>query len=203
MRNALVLALLSFFLACGGDSSAPSGNAAPTCPSAASTTCHGACTDLSRNQDNCGSCGNACGPMERCQGGACTFIGCYQELASCDGICRSLGGADTCGACSSPCLSGQVCSLQQCADACSGGLTDCNRSCVDIASDPDNCGACGATCNLSCVAGHCTSNCPAGWQSCVAGCRDVANDRLHCGICGNACAPGESCAQGSCVPGAR
>jgi hypothetical protein len=63
--------------------------------------------------------------------------------------------------------------------------------------------SCGATCNLSCVAGHCTSNCPAGWQSCVAGCRDVANDRLHCGICGNACAPGESCAQGSCVPGAR
>ena len=207
-------AILSSLLACGGAStqSVVDGedgglqrgtDAAPTCPSSATATCHNACTDLSTNQDNCGSCGNACAPMERCERGACTFIGCNPELVSCDGFCRSLSRPETCGACASPCPSGQVCSLEQCADACSAGLHACDRSCVDLARDPNNCGACGARCDQNCVAGHCTSACPAGWQSCVAGCRDVANDRLHCGICGNACAPGEACAEGRCVPGTR
>ena len=215
MRTANFLFLFLFpstlLTACGGataatstvDASAPDGETAVPAPFCASgkTTCDGACTDLASNQDNCGACGLACQPMERCQHGACTFIGCDPNLVVCDGICNTFDDPKTCGSCATACPTGQVCSLQKCTTACAAGLTTCDGACANLAIDKYNCGACGKTCDLSCVAGKCTSDCPAGWKSCVAGCRDIANDRLHCGICGNECAAGESCAQGKCVKG--
>ncbi len=36
-----------------------------------------------------------------------------------------------------------------------GGQTACNGACVDITSDPNNCGGCGQACSGSCVAGTC------------------------------------------------
>ena len=41
--------------------------------------------------------------------------------------------------------------------ACDGGLTLCNASCVDLASDDRNCGACGAKCKAkeNCVNSAC------------------------------------------------
>jgi len=191
----------------GPPSSPPSG----TQPSGTTQTgtCDGVAVDLSTNQDHCGACGNACQPMERCSGGTCSFLGCYPNLAVCDGICRSLGDAKTCGSCDVACASTQVCSLRRCVDACAPGLATCDGTCVDLARDPYNCGACGSSCgDASCVNGVCTDTCPAsgnggtggsGWKSCVAGCRDTTSDPLHCGACGNECAPGSACVKGSCV----
>jgi len=54
---------------------------------------------------------------------------------------------------------------------CPPGFTFCSGSCVDTASDPNNCGACGDVCRFeapNCVGGRCTG-CPLGTQSCCAG----------------------------------
>lgn len=189
-------------LACGGQSvndEVDSGRSdAGTCL-APRGICHGICTDLSKNQDHCGVCDRGCDPLERCESGRCVFYGCFPELSICNDTCRSLSAAETCGSCRAKCSAGQVCSLSQCRDACTAGLTACDGSCVDLTSDPKNCGGCGLECAEACVEGQCTA-CPPTWQACGGGCRAVDRDPRNCGLCGNACEPGTSCVQGSCHP---
>jgi hypothetical protein len=55
---------------------------------------------------------------------------------------------------------GKVCRGGAC--RCSSGTTECSGVCVDITSDPRNCGACGTRCRLNAV-------CQAGTCSCVQG----------------------------------
>lgn len=45
---------------------------------------------------------------------------------------------------------------------CGGGLTLCSGQCIDVTSDPANCGACGASCPAmsTCAAGACFVNDP-------------------------------------------
>src|SRR4051794_26776801 len=54
------------------------------------------------------------------------------------------------------CPSGQKCSHGKC--KCKGGLTKCGRKCLDVSSDPANCGSCNHACagGQSCVNGQCT-----------------------------------------------
>ncbi len=70
---------------------------------------------------------------------------------------------------------------------CSSDLALCDGHCTALATDPANCGACGAACGAgeSCYAGQCF--CP--WTTtCDGACVDLASDPAHCGTCDIACA---------------
>jgi hypothetical protein len=86
---------------------------------------------------------------------------------------------------------------------CPMGTAQCNGVCVDVNSDPSNCGACGNQCMMpaSCVAGSCQIACPPGTVNCGAGCVDTFNDPNNCGGCGLVCAAGTSCNMGMCGGG--
>ncbi|KAL6986997.1 hypothetical protein U1Q18_012756 [Sarracenia purpurea var. burkii] len=59
------------------------------------------------------------------------------------------------------------------------------RVCVNLRSNPFNCGFCGRVCK------H-------GMRCCKGVCVDIKNDRNHCGRCQNLCLPDESCDFGMC-----
>ncbi|HVT06459.1 MAG TPA: hypothetical protein VHO67_03335 [Polyangia bacterium] len=69
-----------------------------------------------------------------------------------------------------PCGTGLTCSAGKC--VCKAGLTSCNGACVDLQSDPRNCGACGSTtCAdkfMGCSGGQCvcSANTPNGLEIC-------------------------------------
>ncbi|MDF2695579.1 MAG: Tryptophan synthase alpha chain [Labilithrix sp.] len=111
-----------------------------------------------------------------------------------------------------------------CATAeCPAGTTTCATSrarCdVDLTSNRNNCGACGAACppdqhrspwdegpNLevmfACVDRKCTMRCQSGFGDCDGipdnGCEVDLATAENCGACGAACAPGVPCVQGQC-----
>ncbi len=86
---------------------------------------------------------------------------------------------------------------------------------VDLATDPENCGACGARCltvptaTATCSAGVCGLACNPGRGDCdglaSSGCEvDLNLDAAHCGACGDACAEVPLAANqeaGGCVAG--
>ncbi len=77
-----------------------------------------------------------------------------------------------------------ACSKEQ---VCTSDLFLCGDRCTAVATDPANCGACGAACGSgeSCYAGQCF--CP--WvTTCGGACVDLASDPAHCGACDVACA---------------
>jgi hypothetical protein len=41
------------------------------CPTAGQILCSGQCVDPSSDQNNCGFCGNRCGPSQFCSNGSC------------------------------------------------------------------------------------------------------------------------------------
>ena len=59
---------------------------------------------------------------------------------------------------------------------CPAGQSLCNDTCVFVASDPANCGACGTSCpgSLACINGSC--GCPAGLADCADVCVDEDDD---------------------------
>ncbi len=114
------------------------------------------------------------------------------------------------------CCNGACCSQTCCP---SGPLPDGGTAtprCVDLACDPTNCGACGAswpgaTCTMghlefaSCVgAPHgaaCTTGGGAAGTCCSGACRtasDLDKDPANCGECGRACPAGTTCSGGAC-----
>jgi hypothetical protein len=66
---------------------------------------------------------------------------------------------------------------------CPAGRTRCGASCVDLGTDPGNCGTCGHTCDASevCNEGRCASTCAGGLLRCGGSCVDPATDEAHCG----------------------
>ncbi|MFK7986233.1 MAG: MXAN_6577-like cysteine-rich protein [Sandaracinaceae bacterium] len=110
---------------------------------------------------------------------------------------------------------------------CVDGLTLCDGSCVDTASDPDHCGSCGVACfdAEECLAGLCQrsdrtdasvadgggsdgggsdaggsdggTGCGLGTLRCGDSCVDVRSELGHCGDCDALC--DELCVDGECV----
>jgi Stigma-specific protein, Stig1 len=132
----------------------------------------------------------------RCRNLGGTVCGEVQRSQIC---CPS--GLPCCGTARRPvcCPSGGQCVGGSC--QCPSGETDCSGACVNLNTDENNCGTCGATCSegASCVDGSC--ECPTGESDCNNRCVDLNTDESNCGTCGNQCPEGASCVDGSCEGG--
>jgi hypothetical protein len=178
---------------------------------------------------NCGACGNACKDGVICWRNAC---GCPSGFTQCGNDCVKLDSDNNnCGSCGNVCAAPAdpsdpkwicgpdvtpphtdwSCSDSSCKLQCKGGWGDCdNNFCGDgcetnLASDPQNCGACGHACNpgQECLEGACI--CDAGTR-CGDDCVDLQNDPLNCGACGRRCpgpvgavGGGPGCSGGECT----
>jgi hypothetical protein len=96
--------------------------------------------------------------------------------------------------------------ISDCLNTCPQGQTLCGAStCVDLVTDPKNCGACEHVCPASkpyCTpVGGCVE-CPGTLQKCpgTADCLDLNSNDQHCGGCGPglACTSFEHCVNGIC-----
>lgn len=152
-----------------------------------------------------GGLGAPCTRLTDCMSGVCLPSGrCSRPctgISDCPGswTCSSLPGLGP--VCSCAPRGVEVCNNLD--DDCDGevdeGTSRCNGSCVDVRSDPANCGGCGVSCGggTSCVNGACA--CPTSQPlACAGRCVDGRNDAANCGSCGNVCASGSVCTNGVC-----
>jgi hypothetical protein len=201
----------SGFFACGN----------ACCPTAR-TCCNGACTDLTSDIQNCGTCGKSCTDQQVCQDGACITKSCDTgQLHQC-----YLPAQDDYGNCVNDCPAGSSACRGSCArqlakekrdcDAsfsCPSSLSCCGSTCKNFVTDLENCGACNHPCPVpansspTCTNGACGFICNAGFfacgdHCCTAGagaiccngtCTNLNSDVQNCGSCNNVCpAPANS-----------
>jgi len=230
------LECLNFQCACraplvpsGDECVCPPGTATCTTPWGATQ-----CADLAASDQHCGACGRSCpwSPVpgrpnmyHGCVGSTCDSPKCTSGYADCDGDeengCESLLNSDpkNCGVCGNACAPGKTCFRGEC--VCDEG-TFCTNTCVDLATDWQNCGRCGYECPgltasdaafwslpppngaPTCAGGKCDYTCEAGWADCDEdienGCEaNIMTNPLRCGGCNVRCAPGQVCSQGKCA----
>src|SRR6266511_2271393 len=170
---------------------------------------------LTDNQ-NCGSCGHACGTSETCTNGYCyPVITCptgYDLCVNSTGpSCTNLQtDGKNCGSCGRACGTSETCTNGVCTFTCPAGQAICVNGagpyCATLQIDDQNCGFCGRVCgtNETCTSGTCLPACAPGTTMCggPAGfaCTDTQTDALNCGNCGRACGSGEICTTGYCHP---
>ncbi|WP_236604286.1 MXAN_6577-like cysteine-rich protein [Sandaracinus amylolyticus] len=204
--------------ACDAGEICVDGSCTVSCP-AGQILCGDVCADLQSSHANCGECGNACAAGAVCNAGDCTTT-CSESLTACDGSCvQPQTSPDHCGACGNACAAVDgatpFCAAGQCRFACDALQGDCNGSATDgcetsLATDAQNCGACGLTCEVAggvaaCSAGACTiASCDAGHDDCDGlrdnGCEaNLGADELNCGACGTVCGATEECVGATCV----
>jgi hypothetical protein len=205
------------------------------------------CTDLTSDPQNCGGCSVQCPSGQTCAGGLCSgsvspcLAGRRDAYCDLDAgtslLCCAGGGCvnvdsdpANCGYCGYACNPGLSCISSQCVatscssatagDACEAGDGGqggcCGTACLDLAADPDNCGACGTKCAQveTCQQGSCViAQCSPTYQGapcdvdgggylylgscCGTACADTQSDPANCGLCGNSCGDG-GCNGGSC-----
>jgi hypothetical protein len=178
--------------------------------------CEAICVDLKSDQENCGSCGKACGGAQVCVAGMCATQCPNNEIACASGGSTSCVNAKSdnanCGMCGKACKPGEVCSGGVCSTSCQGvamcGQDGGQAYCADLKTDNANCGKCGKACNATeaCVAGTCTGSCTMTQTLCGgdAGkpyCALLDSDNANCGACGKTCGLLETCTAGVCEPG--
>ncbi len=172
--------------------------------------------------ENCSACGDAChfqNAQATCQGGACQMGTCLSGHDDCngstaDGCEADLSSDATCGSCNVSCTEPEFCANGACTDQCPDGMKRCGGACVDVSSNPNNCGDCGIVCTgqnaaMGCQGGQCViSSCSAGFGDCNSspadGCETQLGTPQNCAGCGNACSfPNAQaiCQAGACVMG--
>lgn len=140
------------------------------------TNCFGMWTDTKSDIKNCGECGTRCSAGETC----------------CDGHCVPL--QDNCGGCgdSFSCAQNQGCCPK-----------NGDYGCVNLRTDPDNCGRCDNRCDFSPspVFRELVKCCD--YHRCLYT-EDFKSDRSHCGNCETDCAitcgSDCNCSRGHCCP---
>jgi hypothetical protein len=185
---------------------------------------------VATSPSNCGGCGVACSSNNltaSCSGGLCNGA-CNAGFADCNGNKQTDGcevsvasDANNCGGCGVVCsnnnLSSRTCGGGVCSGVCSAGFADCNGNkqtdgCeLNITTDPNNCGGCGAVCSsnhvtaTTCSGGNCSGACAVGFADCdgnkrINGCEtNLTNNATNCGGCGIVCPSGKSCVSSLCV----
>ncbi len=186
--------------ACTGAAMGPScAGTAITCTSSTcmARSCNGtaSCTETPRG-GACEDDGNVC-TTDVCSAGACTH----------PPVAGTVFCADDGNPCSFDLCDAGVCTHPRGFDGWSCGIFGrcCNNSCVDVSTDPTNCGVCGIRCPGTCSSGSCesgsTSACIAAGYGpiatsymgrCQCRCNLVDSDRL---TCTGQCAGGATCDQ--------
>jgi len=93
--------------------------------------CGDRCADLSVDADNCGQCGNSCGP-DYCDSGSCAAVACVADGESCssdDDCCALFCASDGNCACIADGDSSTFCNLNS--DCCSGTCDYNSGYCVN------------------------------------------------------------------------
>ncbi len=199
-------------------------NGGPPCAGGESC-CGEGCTDTNSDPNNCGMCGNPCGPESQCFMGQCQPVSmdcngqlpCTGDQTCCPAGCTNLDtDPANCSQCGFGCPIGDTCVAGNCTPpascnggpVCTGKEQCCAAGCTDVDTDPKNCGGCNAPCaaTFTCVAGVCTPPvtcaggpvCTGKEQCCNTGCTDIDTDPNNCGGCGDPCGPGQTCQGGVC-----
>lgn len=152
----------------------------------------------------------ACGPGEAPDITCVCFTTVDGDLA-----CGKNGCGAACSA-GTDCPAGWFCATNTCCEGsnacvefcrCPTGYADCGGLCLDVGSDPANCGGCDTACPLpsdpnavaTCVGGVCGTACAAGFTPCDGACADLSSDPGNCGSCSASCPAGMSCCSGACA----
>ncbi|MFT3708381.1 MAG: hypothetical protein QM817_12075 [Archangium sp.] len=194
--------------------------------------CNGLASDgceinIGNNTAHCGGCNQPCSVASgtaACSGGMCGVASCNSGFANCnmsypDGCeVNTTNNPANCGACNAACTpangvggcAGSMCNIA----SCNGTQRDCNLiyadGCeVNVATNTNNCGACGNVCSLpnatpTCSGSSCqVQSCNANFGNCngvaADGCEvNLTNTVAHCGACNAGCAATANVATPSC-----